>query len=82
MANNNFSQNSDFYTKNNSTDIFINNQYDYSVNDQNHIYQVLTDNNFQVIKQIREGGYGKIILIKDRLENINYVAKVVNLQSY
>jgi len=81
MANNNFSQNSDFYTKNNSTDIFINNQYDYSVNDQNHIYQVLTDNNFQVIKQIREGGYGKIILIKDKIENINYVAKVVNLQS-
>ena len=50
----------------------------YSVKDFEHIKQVLKDNNFIIVNKIKEGGYGKILLIKSSLNNLTSIAKVVS----
>jgi len=52
---------------------------DYSVRNLEHVRQVLADNNFTIVKKLKEGGYGKILLIKYNLNNLPSIAKIVRI---
>jgi len=49
----------------------------YSVLNGNHIKNFLSTLNFDIIKTLKQGGYGKILSLKSRFDNASYVAKVV-----